>query len=584
MFAAPALLYAAYGAMNVPRTGDAWPGLIALPGAVPERNAHISRDLSEFAWTNEFAPSPFARPGGAGLFGTPGARVADVPGERPGFIARSFHEDWYDHIHLRPARVDLADLVWPNGLPVTIWNAWFVPRDIVEISGLGSDFILNLDAPPGPLPPLAEKTVQIGAAPNSRAIIETDIVFRFDNDETVRLIATINRAIVWGWPPDWSNSVRERLEWATDILASESMLEQRRALRAAPRRSFDATFIVEGRARQYLDLALFSWGANDWTIPIWADVQWLAQPVAAGAMRIACRTDGIEFRAGGLAVLIGETPLDAETLEIDAVTAEGINLKRAVQNSKPAGTRLYPALFARLSGDPTLTRKTDALYTLDASFIVVQTAIDTAAAPVATYRGRPVLETRPDETDDLTRAYERLIQTLDTGLSFRALVTNTGERAMPITAWRWLGHGRAEQAAFRTLIHWLAGRQRAVWTPSWADDLTAAGIQGNALEVLWAGYTRFVRLQPGRRDIRIDLADGTALYRRILDAQEISNERETLYLDDALGNIQPEQIARISWMSLSRGDSDTIEIEHITDSDGVARSEIIFRGVRDDEF
>ncbi|MGV8664248.1 hypothetical protein ACV357_34965, partial [Pseudomonas aeruginosa] len=35
--------------------------------------------------------------------------------------------------------------------------------------------------------------------------------------------------------------------------------------------------------------------------------------------------------------------------------------------------------------------------------------------PATMYRGRPVLEQRPDESEDLTSSYQRLLSTLDNG-------------------------------------------------------------------------------------------------------------------------------------------------------------------------
>ena len=158
---------------------------------------------------------------------------------------------------------------------------------------------------------------------------------------------------------------------------------------------------------------------------------------------------------------------------------------------------------------------------------------------------------------------------------------------MPVTAWRWFGMGRAARAGFRAFIAWLAGRQRALWVPTWADDLRIVQIHNGclAIDVEWVGALRLARRQPGRRDIRIALKGGVVFYRRIIDALEISTEIEALYFDAPIsGNLTAADIAHVCWMSLSRADSDTVEIEHVTDGDGLARAEVIFRGVRDDEF
>ncbi|RCH01933.1 hypothetical protein CSC36_6591 [Pseudomonas aeruginosa] len=40
--------------------------------------------------------------------------------------------------------------------------------------------------------------------------------------------------------------------------------------------------------------------------------------------------------------------------------------------------------------------------------------------PATTYRGRPVLEQRPDESEDLTSSYQRLLSTWITAAPFPA--------------------------------------------------------------------------------------------------------------------------------------------------------------------
>ncbi|MEN1720224.1 hypothetical protein AAIH56_35680, partial [Pseudomonas aeruginosa] len=93
---------------------------------------------------------------------------------------------------------------------------------------------------------------------------------------------------------------------STNILQSESAVTQRRAMRLAPRREFEANMYAVDRERQLLDMTLFGWGARIWALPIWPDVQLLQEPLAAGSLNIPCGTAGLDFRDGGLAMLRGE--------------------------------------------------------------------------------------------------------------------------------------------------------------------------------------------------------------------------------------------------------------------------------------
>jgi hypothetical protein len=73
--------------------------------------------------------------------------------------------------------------------------------------------------------------------------------------------------------------------------------------------------------------------------------------------------------------------------------------------------------------------------------------------------------------------------------------------------------------------------------------------------------------------------------RRLIGSTELDGRVERVGLDSALGvEVQPHQVARISWMNLMRFESDVQEIEHMTDSEGVAAWATAFREERDDEF
>jgi len=100
--------------------------------------------------------------------------------------------------------------------------------------------------------------------------------------------------------------------------------------------------------------------------------------------------------------------------------------------------------------------------------------------------------------------------------------------------------------------------------------------------VEWCGYSRFAKKQLGRQDIQIILKNGTTLYRRITSATEVDSTTERLGLDQLItGKIAPNNIFRISFISLCRLSNDTVSFEHINDSDGIAKCSVTWRGVRE---
>lgn len=517
--------------------------------------------------------------------------VSTTPRAISAWLAPSFSDDWYHRVHVRPAELALGNVLETQTTPVKVWNAHLVPQLLTAIAGLEAGIqVTGPGGPPTPFAALQEQDWQVQVTRDGPGRIDVSLAWQFAATPAPRLRITGNRVVLWAWAPDWTAGVRERLAWRTGIQTSDSGAEQRRALRIAPRRSFEFELHLQGRDRQRLDLALAGWSGRVWALPIWPDVQQLSAPLAAGALALPCATALRDFRPGGLVMLLGDDAGQAEALEVLEVGAAGLTFRRPAQRAWPAGTRLYPARSAVLEEPPELLRKTDRLSRLAATFRLVEPS-DWPAAVLGMYRGAPVLATRPEESDELTQRWERLQLLLDNGMGM-PVVTDTADLGFSLQAHRWLLGGRQEQADWRSLAYLLRGRQRLVWLPTHAEDLQLAAIAPEtsaAIDVQSVGYTRFAVGRPGRRDVRIELSDGQVLHRRITGAVELDGETERLALDAAPGVVlrpagaaDQVHVQRMSWLQPMRLDQDDIEVEHLTDADGVAQVRALFRLLRDE--
>ncbi|MEG1971201.1 MAG: hypothetical protein RR101_13910 [Burkholderiaceae bacterium] len=558
-------------------------GQLARATAGGISNPYLTSAHDSFAWVAMPFESVAARsPGGA-------ACPRAFPVAANGRVIQvkkcgAFVDDFYDRIHLAPALLELGNIVSTQTSQISLWNAYRVAQTLTGIDGLEEGLaVAGSSGLPRVIAALQETTWNVSVTPDGPSTLNAVLTWSFTGLPSPSLTITGNRIVAWGFTPDWSEPVTESLTWLTDVLTSTSGAEQRRSLRLAPRRAFKARILAEGRERAFFDLALAGWGAKQWALPVWADGQWLAAALPVATRSIDCQTAHRDFVAGGLALLRGVTAFDTEAVEIEAITAAGLTLKRPTQIAWPAGSRLYPVRSARLAEQPEMARHTDRLLSVDVTFDVTEPCDWPARAPATLYRGHPVFEARPDESQDLSSTYERLLVTLDNTMG-KPVVTDTARRAFPVRDHRWVLQGAAERAAFRSLIYALHGRQRAVWLPTHADDLRFTEIaKGSLLTVERIGYARFGLNQLGRRDIRIELVDGTVLHRRITAAAEADGNTEALVIDTELpAPIAPADVGRISFMALMRPADDAVEIEHLADVDGVARSSLTWRGVRDD--
>jgi len=551
-------------------------------------NANITVEHSRFEWINQFSPVPFANLAGRSLVGGVARPAHESVGvELVGNRRLSYVDDYYGRVHITPRAMALGNVVSTQTFPVYVWNAWFEPRTLSEIR-VGTEGIVLEGQPAAPLlfSGLQERMWEASVTPSGQPVIDTLLEWDFGT-EVVSVRVTANRIVGWPFAPDWGVGIIETLAALTDLLQSESAATQRRQLRQAPRREFSGPMYVEGRERQLLDLALFGWSDRIWALPIWPDIQLLQVEVPADADFIPCSTQWLDFSAGGLAMLRGEDAFTVETVEILAVLSNGLQLNRSTQQAWPAGSRLYPVRAAQLIEEPSLSKLTDRLIEAEVRFLVVEVCDWPEWVPTTLYRGIPVWDRRPDDTENLTHTAQRLRSTLDSGFA-QPLVTDTAGRALQVLNQRHLDLGREARALIRSFIYGMHGRQRVVWVPSHMDDVTIAapiGALATTIDIAYIGYTRFSAGSPGRRDMRIELFDGRVFMVRVTGSFELDAQIERLGIESALGVVvQPAEIARVSWMSLVRFDGDTQRIEHITDSEGVAAWVTVFREERDDEF
>lgn len=393
-----------------------------------------------------------------------------------------------------------------------------------------------------------------------------------------------DQPLLWPARPDWSTPVTETLAWLSDAMQAPTGGAQVRSLRAAPRRSFSFTSALDRDERRLADAIAFDVGVRPIALPIYPDVQVLAAPVAAGDGVIWCRTNGFDFADAGRALLWSAADT-WEVATIDTVGDGALDLAAPLANPWPIGTRVYPLRRARLADAAKATHKSDELALLDASLLIDEPCDWPAAWPTATlYRGVAVLEWRNEESQDPADQYDRLTANSDTGTGPIYYQDSAG---MPFRtqSQRFVLAGRAEHSAFRALAYMLAGRAAQCWVPSWqADVRLAAPVAASTkqISVGWMGYTAFGRQQPNRRDLAIELTDGTRLYRRITGSAG-AGATEVLQLDAALGRaVAPAQVRQIGFLSLCASAADTVTIQHDTDADGVAVANLNFVALKSD--
>ncbi|MDZ5815105.1 hypothetical protein U4I65_08670 [Stenotrophomonas maltophilia] len=392
---------------------------------------------------------------------------------------------------------------------------------------------------------------------------------------------TTSSARIWPVGPDWSNGVQETLSWATDVLqASATAVTQHRRLRPGPRRSFNFELLANGQARRVADMLLAGY-SGAWDLPIWPDGQRLVAPLSAGSISISCATVGRDFIDGGRALV--QSGVNAwEVVSIQQVVSGALLLSVPTLSAHPRGARLYPVRRARVQDGAEERMRNDDVGRRSLTFWLDEPSDWPVLSDLPEYLGHAVLERRPDESEDPASGYSRLAQAVDYGTSL-PVVHDLPGLALRSQQFHWRLFGRAEHGWYRSLLYTLAGRSTPVWLPSWVADMrvTADVPAGEAaITVEWSGYTLFGRHKPNRRDLRIELSDGSVYYRRITNAVELGDS-ELLVLNAPISSepIAKGRIRSLSLMTLTTLASDDVEIDHMTDADGAATSTTGWLGV-----
>lgn len=550
----------------------------------PDHNPNITYDFEDF--TNEqWYPYHESMASISPIFTLVPHYPVEANGRAIQYIkANSYFDDYYNRIHIAPTALELGNVASEQVSTVNVWNAYLVTKTLQSIDGLQEG--LNVSGQPiAPLSftALQERTWNINILSDGPSTIDTNLVWQFGTDQA-QLHITGTRIVAFSWLVDWSKPISESLQWLTDILQSTTGYEQRRSLRLTPRINYQAEFLIYDAERQYFDLAMIGWGAKTFALPVWNQQQWLKTAHNIGALILYCDTTHRNFRANRLATLRGQTAFENETVEIESVLVDRLILKRPLQRNWAKGTCLSPAVTAQLSNPPNLIKRTDRMMRTSVVLTVTDAVDHIELLPATMYRNYPVLEEKPNEQNDLTHSYERLLSQLDNKIGL-PLQKDIGQSAFGLYQYDWMTYGRVQQANLRALFYALRGSQKAIWLPTFSNDLTVKSVitaSSQSIDVQWCGYSRFGLKQLGRQDIQITLKNKTVLYRRITSATEVSGTIERLAVDQTFPNqINMTDIVNISFISLCRLSNDTLTFEHINDSDGIAKASVTWRGVRE---
>lgn len=508
--------------------------------------------------------------------------IAEIPQAKTGARLISFLTDYYNRIHIEPNPVNLGAVSEGDTATIAVWNSFFESKTLTSITDTDTAglTLTNSKTPPYDLLSLESRTYTLTVSMNGPATIDAEYLFDFPvADVTLSVLGF--RAVVFPFRPNWKRPLTERLEWLTDVMTAYDGGEQRTGLRKYPRRYFEFETLVHGKEHQQFRAILWNWVSNVFLLPVWTDGVSIDDPVSVGDVLINVDTTQSDFVLNGKALLFSNEQT-YELITLIAVTDTSVTAKETLTQNWPAGSLLYPIRPARLLDKTSVGRHTPEIAYTVLRWLVDEDSIETGADLAATHRGYPVQEIRPNWGRDITDDYQRKMSVFDVG-TLRPVVRDESNITTLVQKMAWLKKNKTEMKTLRNYLYARKGKLTPVWIPTWNRDITVL-LDFNAadteIHIDNIGFTKHYG-GIGKRDVRIELKDGSIFYRRLSTPIDNGDGTEKISIDSALGvNVAVADIKLICLMSLCRQDADGVELSWLTPTIGEVQQ--AFRSIQDD--
>nr|ELR5076389.1 hypothetical protein [Providencia rettgeri] len=384
--------------------------------------------------------------------------------------------------------------------------------------------------------------------------------------------------------PNWKDGITERLEWQTDVMISETGAEQRRPIRLHPRRTFEGTFLRWDENRQVLDTTMAGIGTAPMLLPLWHDMTAVENDAPAGSVDIIAQIRVKDFNVGDVVIFRRDLTWDYEINIITALDfdAAHMTLQYGLQNDVGRGTRMYPVRVARVEEAMTGRLITGRVSDYQIRFRCTEPyelADSWSDMPIYPRTGLHIFTLRDNWKSAQETNMDRKFYMYDNESGVIESVDPGGQSQGTIKKAFQL-HGRTADRQFRQLLFALRGRTKTFHLPQGTEDFILTrdiNPSDGALRVRRCGYTQFVgSKQTTKRDIMIELYDGTRIPTTIISSRIVGNE-EWLFLSQSIPATAMEDVRLITYMPVARLDVDGIEIKRVTDSAGVSLVSLTFK-------
>lgn len=478
---------------------------------------------------------------------------------------RSFYDLFYNRIHYDPAVMRLGQLLNEQTRDVSVWNAFFEPRElrsVVEIDGEGLE--LGIDYFPQIYAPLEEKTYPLSVSVEGPPSIDATYIFEWDH-AMHNYHVTGERIVVLSFAPDLSQDYVERLTWYGTITSAYSGKEQRMSLSDDPKLAYEYRVQVQDNEAQRFDSIIWGWQNRVFAVPIWPAYTYTSENLAVGSTTVYVESTELrEFVVDGLAIIMADAAI-YEAVEIREVHEDRLILKKPLQRRWTKRVPVLPAKAMRMQREIEYSGPVANFKEANLGLISDATEPLIKMAWQKFYRDKPVLDFSPDMVDGLQGSYTRNMLWQEGEYSLPVVIDKSGV-GTPRQTWRFTFDSFEEIQRFKSLLGDLRGTIGEFWASTWTPDMTIRSpiqINGNSFYVDEAQLGNMYFDRRGRKHLAIYLRDGTVYYREIISVSVGSAEypgTELVVIDEPIPRyVEPYMVKMISYLAICRFENESFE-------------------------
>ena len=378
---------------------------------------------------------------------------------------------------------------------------------------------------------------------------------------------TISQLKVWPFKPNRAEPITETLDWLTDVITSHRGDEQRISLRSKPRRAFEYSSRVTALDMQKLSNILWGWQSNVFALPVWNNSGELTANSAIGATTINVATTDLGFVDHGFAILFTDSST-FELVQIDTVSSSTLTLVSATTKAWVSGSKIYPAVVARLPMSVQSSQPTSVVSTIVSMFSCDPIDTDSqlpVVAPSVTYGGFEVVLKKSNWAQPVDTSNDFEFSEVDYQIGAIARFDNFDTPKIT-KRYQWVLRDHAAMLEFRALIGRLAGRFKSVWMPTWLGDFSLYSTElssATSIKVKTNEFQQMVGVDAALDTLMI-VVDGVPVIKTI-NAVTLGPSYTTLGLTSTIGvALNQSNVSTISLIHLCRLIADRVTINHLT--------------------